>query len=338
MTKILGIETSCDDTAAAVVADGRHIISSLVASQEALHAPFGGVVPEVASRQHLVAAIPLVERALRQAQLAPKELDGIAVTIGPGLAGSLLVGVNLAKALALAWDLPLLGINHLEAHLYANWLVAEATIPPFPLLALLVSGGHTELIVMRDHGSYRRLGATRDDAAGEAFDKVGRLLGLGYPGGPAIEAAAAQATPQPRLPRAWLRGSDDFSFSGLKTAVLRLVEGPSPTSRHQGSTAPLAVPDLAAAFQEALVEVLVHKTVAAAAKRQVTAILLAGGVAANKALRAALVQTSPLPVLIPPPSLCTDNAAMVAAAGYYHLLSRQIDPYELDIQPNLRLG
>lgn len=337
--KILGIETSCDDTAAAVVADGRHILSTVVASQEALHAPFGGVVPEVASRQHLLQAIPLVERVLRRAHLAPTDLDGIAVTIGPGLAGSLLVGVNLAKALALAWELPLVGVNHLEAHIYANWLGEGAEIPPFPLLALIVSGGHTELILMRDHGNYRRLGATRDDAAGEAFDKVGRLLGLGYPGGPAIEAAAAQATlPLPQLPRAWLRGSDDFSFSGLKTAVLRLVQGTPSPRRGRAPEAPPASPALAAAFQEAVVEVLAHKTVAAARRRQVQGILLAGGVAANKALRRALSEISPFPLLLPPPSLCTDNAAMVAAVGYYHRLGGQRAAWNLDIQPNLRLG
>jgi len=348
MTTILGIETSCDDTAAAVVVDGRHIVSSLVASQEAIHARFGGVVPEVASRQHLLQIVPLVEEALRRASLAPQDLDGIAVTVGPGLAGSLLVGVNLAKGLALAWKCPVVGVNHLESHIYANWLVESAEPPPFPLLALIASGGHTDLILMRDHGSYRRLGATRDDAAGEAFDKVSRLLGLGYPGGPAIEQAAAQAEgPWPKLPRPWLRGSDDFSFSGLKTAVLRLVEarrplsassrsGPSP-SAVSGLGRPEAL-GLAAAFQEAVVEVLAQKTVAAAQRRRVRAIVLAGGVSANKALRQALAELSPLPLFIPPPSLCTDNAAMVAATGYYGLLRGATAPWELDIRPNLRLG
>ncbi len=324
--KILGLESSCDETAAAVVEDGRRILSNVVASQVELHARYGGIVPEVASRQHLLAFIPVLHRALDEAQVAWGELSAIAVTVGPGLAGSLLVGANLAKALALAHDLPLVGVNHLEAHIYAWWLEGEP--PPFPILCLIASGGHTLLVLMEGHGRYRWLGQTRDDAAGEAFDKVARLLGLGYPGGPAIQRAAKGAQGHPRLPRAWLRGSDDFSFSGLKTAVLRLVEG---RRLEAGETV-----ELAAAFQEAVVDVLVAKTAAAATRSGATAILLAGGVAANERLRQAMAEVSPVPVLCPRPTLCTDNAAMVAACGYYRLQRGETAGWDQDIFPLFR--
>ena len=331
--KILGIETSCDETAAAVVEDGTKILSNVISSQVDLHSRYGGIVPEVASRQHLLSIMPIVEKALADAKVGAKDLSAIAVTNGPGLAGSLLVGMNLAKALALAWELPLVGVNHLEAHIYANWLGSDK--PAFPVISLIVSGGHTELILLQGHGEITRLGRTRDDAAGEAFDKVARALGLGYPGGPVIERATQGITPTYRLPRAWIKGSDDFSFSGIKTAVVRLAEelkiSPSPNPN------PLAL-DLAASFQQAVVDVLVTKTVAAAGKHGVNQILLAGGVAANKLLRETMVRRSPIPVLIPAHILCTDNAAMVACCGYFRLLQGKVAGWDLDVVPGLSMG
>ncbi|MFQ5925664.1 MAG: tRNA (adenosine(37)-N6)-threonylcarbamoyltransferase complex transferase subunit TsaD [Dehalococcoidia bacterium] len=321
--KLLGIETSCDETAAAVVQDGGEILSNIVCSQVDIHARYGGIVPEVASRQHLVTMIPIIEQAMAQTRWG--DLDGIAVTMGPGLAGSLLVGVSIAKAIALAHGLPLVGINHLEGHIYANWL--EGRTPDLPALCLIVSGGHTDLLLMRGHGDYQALGRTRDDAAGEAFDKVARILGLGYPGGPAIEQAALSGdSTLHRLPRAWLRGSDDFSFSGLKTAVLRLFGG------EYGAA------DVAASFQEAVVDVLVTKTVEAANRLGARQILLGGGVVANRLLRQSMAQRSPLPVLCPSPILCTDNAAMIACCGYFRLKAGQRSGPDLDVAPNLRLA
>ena len=324
--KILGIETSCDETAAAVVEDGKIILSNRIASQVEIHARYGGIVPEVASRQHTLSIIPIIRQALTDAGVTWDGIDGIGVTIGPGLAGSLLTGVNAAKAISFARGLPLTGVNHLEGHIYANWL-SEGSLD-FPSVCLIVSGGHTDLVLVRGHHDYILLGQTRDDAAGEAFDKASRLLGLGYPGGPAIEKAARSGNSSIPLPRAWLRGTNDFSFSGVKTALLRLVEGGSISSPA----------DAAASFQEAVVDVLVTKTVAAAAERHVKQILLAGGVAANKSLRQTLIDTSPLPVLVPEPVLCTDNAAMIAACAYFHFCAGQTDNLDLDIIPNLRLS
>ena len=331
--KILGIETSCDETAAAVVEDGTRILSSVISSQVELHSRYGGIVPEVASRQHLLSITPIVEKALADAAVTPGDLSAIAVTNGPGLAGSLLVGVNLAKALALAWNLPLVGVNHLEAHIYANWLGPDK--PAFPFVSLIVSGGHTELVLLKGHGELTRLGRTRDDAAGEAFDKVARALGLGYPGGPVIEKVARGIAPTRRLPRPWLRGSDDFSFSGLKTAVVRLAEELKIPASSQ-PTQPVL--DLAAGFQQAVVDVLVAKTVAAAGKHGVNRILLAGGVAANSLLRETFLKRSPIPVLIPATVLCTDNAAMVASCGYFRLLQGKVAGWNLDVVPGLSLG
>ncbi len=324
--KILGIETSCDETAAAVVEDGARILSNQIASQVEIHARYGGIVPEVASRQHILSIIPILKQAMAEAEAAWSDLAGIAVTIGPGLAGSLLVGVNVAKAIALAQGLPLIGVNHLEGHIYANWL-AEHSID-FPVVCLIVSGGHSDLVLMRGHGDYVVLGRTRDDAAGEAFDKAARILGLGYPGGPAIEQAARAGTASIQLPRAWLKGSSDFSFSGVKTALLRLVEGGKVSS----------VADAAASFQQAVIDVLVAKTVAVAEERRVKQILLAGGVASNELLRNWLAEKSPLPVLVPEPILCTDNAAMIAACGYYCLQVGKIDGLDLDVVPSLKLA
>jgi N6-L-threonylcarbamoyladenine synthase len=324
--KILGIETSCDETAAAVVEDGTRMLSNQIASQVEIHARYGGVVPEVASRQHLLSIIPVLGQAMAEAGADWKDISGIAVTIGPGLAGSLLVGVNVAKAMALAHGLPIIGVNHLEGHIYANWLGGNSI--SFPVVCLIVSGGHSDLVLMRGHGDYVVLGRTRDDAAGEAFDKAARILGLGYPGGPAIEQAAKKGTASIQLPRAWLKGSSDFSFSGVKTALLRLAEAGEVPS----------VADGAASFQAAVIDVLVTKTVAAARERRVRQVLLAGGVASNELLRDWLAEKSPLPVLVPQPILCTDNAAMIAACGYYRLQAGKVDGLDLDVVPSLRLA
>jgi N6-L-threonylcarbamoyladenine synthase len=308
---VLGIETSCDETAAGVVADGRRLLANVVASQAAVHARYGGVVPEVASRHHLEAMLPVVRAALLEAGCRPSDLDAIAVTAGPGLAGALLVGVNTAKALAYAWSKPLIGVNHLEGHLYANWLDADeqgaGKDPQLPAVVLIVSGGHSELVLAEAHGRYRLLGRTRDDAAGEAFDKAARVLGLGFPGGPAIERAAREASGKPpRLPRAWLGQSSDFSFSGLKTAVARVAE--------QGGA---STAQIAAGFQTAVVDVLTAKAVRAAEDEGAACILLSGGVAANGPLRQVLAERSSVPVWAPPPALCTDNGAMIAAAAHF---------------------
>lgn len=332
MTRILAIETSCDETATAVVEDGRHILSNVVASQVDLHAAFGGVVPEVASRQHLLLAMPVLEQAMEEAGVSWQDLAAAAVTHGPGLAGSLLVGVNLAKGLSLARGIPLLGINHLEGHIYANWLEPDFE-PIFPLLCLLVSGAHSDLVLMEGHGRYHLVGRTRDDAAGEAFDKAARILGLGYPGGPAIQGAALSGDPRRfPLPRAWLRGTNDFSFSGMKTALLRLAQGLEASGR------PLPTNDLAAAFQSAVVDVLVEKTLRAAQGFAASQLVLGGGVAANLLLRETFRERSALPLYAARPALCTDNAAMIAAAAYFHFTSGERSSLDLDVYPNLRLG
>lgn len=339
--RILGIETSCDETAAAVVENGRLILSNLVASQADLHAQFGGVFPEVASRQHIRTIYPIVEGALQQAHLNLAQIDAIAVTRGPGLPGSLVVGMNAAKGLALASGLPLVGVNHLEGHIYSAWLdwapkegdgdtARELkSAPRFPLLALIVSGGHTELVLVSGHLQYQRLGATLDDAAGEAFDKVARLLGLPYPGGPSIQRAAEGGNPRAfNFPRAWLEDSWNFSFSGLKTAVLREVR------RLQEHKLDLPVADMAASFQAAVVDVLVGKTLHAAEKLEAAEILVAGGVSANRPLREAFQSQSSLPVHIPHITLCTDNASMVAGAGYFRFVHNQRAELNMDVLPN----
>ncbi|MBV9227704.1 MAG: tRNA (adenosine(37)-N6)-threonylcarbamoyltransferase complex transferase subunit TsaD [Chloroflexi bacterium] len=386
---VLGIESSCDETGAAIVRDGRYLLSNVVASQIEIHNRYGGVVPEVASRQQLAAIIPVVEMALEQAACSWDDVDAVAATYGPGLAGSLLVGLTVGKALALARGLLFLGVNHLEAHIYANWLRQGDGVllqdtpgadwsyqegdPIFPLICLVISGAHSELVLVRDHGYYELLGRTRDDAAGEAFDKVARLLGLGYPGGPAIQKAAQQAEEELlqqkkpvalarnayRLPRAWLRGTYDFSFSGLKTAMLHLAEGATENQNstritgenkqvsqytRMGARAALyGTPNvtlLASSFQEAIVDVLAVKTRLAAQEYHVKQVVLAGGVAANASLRARLEQElSPLRIRLsyPPIEFCTDNAAMIASGAFFHLSRGEQHGLDLDVESGLSL-
>lgn len=353
MTKILAIETSCDETAAAIIEDGFRIHSNVVASQIDIHRRYGGIFPEVASRQHILAISTVIQDALIEARVKWDDLDAVAVTYGPGLAGSLLVGVNAAKGIALANDLPLIGINHLEGHLYSNWLDATGHGHPprkkFPALCLIVSGGHTELVLIRNHGNYEVLGRTIDDAAGEAFDKVARLMGIGYPGGPAIQEAAKGGNPNAyKFPRARLGDSFDFSFSGLKTAVLRVVQKYTKVDKlhqpgHNRTQAQLPlsnipIADIAASFQMAVIDILVSKTGAAAERYDVAEILLAGGVSANTLLRNKMMTSLGRPVLVPPPVLCTDNAAMIGAAAYWHLQTGHIADWDLDVVANLRLG
>jgi N6-L-threonylcarbamoyladenine synthase len=329
----------------AVVRDGVFVESNVIASQTDLHARFGGVVPEQASRAHLKAILPTLEEALSDARADWDTLDAIAVTHGPGLAGALLVGVNVAKGLAFALRKPLLGVNHLEGHVYANWLKIDPPTdePSFPLVALIVSGGHSDLVLSAGHGQYRRLGRTRDDAAGEAFDKVARLLGLGFPGGPAIERAATEGDPRAfKFPRARLEpDSWDFSFSGLKTAVRHQVqalgidpERASPDERR----AQLPIADLAASFQAAVVDVLATKAAAAAQTFGATRLALGGGVAANRTLLRTVEERTQLPVLCPPPRLCTDNAAMIAAAGYFRFSAGERSDMRLDVAPGLPIA
>jgi N6-L-threonylcarbamoyladenine synthase len=350
--RLLAIETSCDETAIAVVERGRRIHADVVASQVALHAPTGGIVPEVAARAHLRWMLPVLDEACRRAGADGLEgIEAIAVTEGPGLAGSLLVGITLARTLAWLHDLPLVPVNHHEGHLYAAWLLdhvdPERPEPAFPAVGLVVSGGHTFLVLMRDHLDYQRLGGTVDDAAGEAFDKVGRLLGLAYPGGPAIAAAAERATRHDRrFPRAWLGDSDDFSFSGLKTAARRTVAEELGVRLEDGEPdaadlAPDAVAELAWGFQDAVVDVLATKTLRAARRHGARSIVLGGGVAANAVLRARVAAGAAdlgIPLEVPRPGLCTDNAAMIGAAGWRRYLAGVRAGPELDARPSLRLA
>ncbi|PDW03084.1 tRNA (adenosine(37)-N6)-threonylcarbamoyltransferase complex transferase subunit TsaD [Candidatus Viridilinea mediisalina] len=393
---ILALETSCDETAAAVVRGGRTMLSNVVASQMELHQRFGGVVPEVASRQHMLSLVPVVNEALRAVPEGWDGIHAIAATCGPGLSGALLTGLNAAKAMAWQRNLPFIPVNHLDAHIYASWIKTEngkqqtngerrlkslkrsepepgngSDEPPFPLVALIVSGGHTILALLRDHGDYQLLGQTRDDAVGEAFDKVARILGLGYPGGPALQQAALGATPAGVLPRAWLRDSFDFSFSGLKTAVLHKVQerqdlserlprqgaserrqggravppatnpppppAPEPAQQPTVSLDSTFVAQMAHAFQESVVDVLTTKAVEAAARYNAAAIILAGGVAANLRLREELTRRATVPVRCPPLALCTDNAAMVAAAAFYRYDADSTNVWATDVNPSLKL-
>jgi N6-L-threonylcarbamoyladenine synthase len=347
---ILALETSCDETAAAIVRDGRLIVSNVVASQMHLHERYGGVVPELASREHITSLAPVLRETLAPLPNGWADVDAIACTYGPGLPGALLAGVNAAKGLAWAQHKQLVAVNHLEAHIYANWLhpqvigsleSAVELAPPlvFPLVCLIVSGGHTALVLLRDHGDYLLLGQTRDDAAGEAFDKAARIMGLGYPGGPQIQKIAAGVdVGAVKVPRAWLGDSFDFSFSGVKTHVLHEVQ-----RAKQGNDVNLAEADpefvrrLAAAFQESIVDVLVTKTIEAAKRFAARTILLAGGVAANTCLRDTLIARAPVPVQYPPIWLCTDNAAMVGAAAYFRFAQGVQSNWELSVKPNLKL-
>ena len=389
---VLGIETSCDETAAAVVGDGGRALSSVVASQADVHARYGGIVPEVASRQHVLQIGPVVREAVTQAGIGWGDIDAVAVTHGPGLAGSLIVGVNAAKGLAAALGKPLVGVNHLEGHIYGAWTQHPprprgsqdaspsagdgfagagwrdpGEDPGFPLMCLIVSGGHTELVLMRGHPSSRfesgsgwhaaplsgqatlsrqadgagpaftLVGETRDDAAGEAFDKAARVLGLRYPGGPEVQRVAEGAPAAERFPRAWLHKSDDFSFSGLKTALIRRAREMKVYPAPDGGPDPAAVAALARAFQDSVVDVLVRKTVQAAESHACRGVVLVGGVAANRALRLRMAAESPLPVAVPHPSLCTDNGAMIATCGLYRYRAGVRSGFDLDVVPGLRI-
>ena len=330
---ILGIETSCDETAAAVVKNGREIVSNVVASQIESHKRFGGVVPELASRHHVEDISLVIEEAMDKANIRFEDIDAIAVTEGPGLVGALLVGISAAKAISFAKHIPLIGVHHIAGHIYANRLITELQ---FPLLSLVVSGGHTELVYMEKHGSFEVIGETRDDAAGEAYDKVARTLHLPYPGGPHIDRLAHEGNASIKLPRAWLEeGSYDFSFSGLKSAVINTLHN----ANQKGEE--LCAADVAASFQESVIEVLTEKTLRAAKEYKVRQVLLAGGVAANKGLRTALTERfnalDGIELVIPPLSLCTDNAAMIAAAGTVLYEQGKRSKLTMNAQPGLSI-
>ncbi|AYV69152.1 tRNA (adenosine(37)-N6)-threonylcarbamoyltransferase complex transferase subunit TsaD [Niallia circulans] len=328
---IMGMETSCDETAVSIVKNGTEILSNIVSSQIESHKRFGGVVPEIASRHHVEQITIVIEEALSKAEISYEDIDAIAVTEGPGLVGALLIGVNAAKAISFAHDIPLVGVHHIAGHIYANRLVDNLE---FPLLALVVSGGHTELVLMKEHGHFEVIGETRDDAAGEAYDKVARTLQLPYPGGPHIDRLAGEGNPKAvKLPRAWIEGTYDFSFSGLKSAVINTVHN----AEQRGEV--IRPEDLAASFQESVVDVLVSKTLEAAKEYKVKQVVLAGGVAANKGLRTVLAekfkQLDSVKLTIPPLSLCTDNAAMIAAAGTVFFEKGQRAHLDLNGNPGL---
>ena len=332
---ILGIESSCDETAAAVVKNGREVLSNIISSQIVIHRKFGGVVPEIASRKHIENILPVIDEALRQANVKLEEIDAVAVTYGPGLVGALLVGVSAAKALAWANDKPLIGVNHLEGHVFANFLNDKDLEPPF--MALVVSGGHTALLKVTDYNSFELLGQTRDDAAGEAFDKVARAVGLGYPGGPKVDKAAKEGNPHAmEFPRAKVADSPyDFSFSGLKSAVLNYINHAKMTGEE------IYVPDLVASFQNAVVDVLVSRAIIAAKEYGYKKLAIAGGVASNSALRAAMKEAcdkNGITFYHPSPIFCTDNAAMIGAAAYYEYKKGNRSGWDLNAVPNLKLG
>jgi len=346
--KILGIETSCDETAVGIVEDGRLLQANVISSQVELHAQYGGVVPEVASRQHVRDMVPTLDKSLADAGIALEDVDVVAATFGPGLAGSLITGLNTAKALSFSMGVPLVGVNHLEGHIYASWLIqgmdSPAESPGFPLACLIASGGHTDLILMEDHGIYKLVGRTRDDAAGEAFDKAARILGLGFPGGPEIQRVSqgASGTELPALPRAWMKDTLDFSFSGVKTALLHLAQSrgvyPAGSGGLDQAQQAHLVQEMAAIFQESLVDVMVVKLIEMANQYRAKGIVLGGGVAANARLREVVAQRSTLPVIIPPPVLCTDNGAMIAACAYFQIQRGEQFGLELYIDPALPLG
>ena len=341
---ILGIETSCDETAVAVVEDGRRLRSNVISSQVELHSKYGGVVPEVASRQHVSDMLPALERSLTDSGLTLDQINVVAVTYGPGLAGSLITGLNTAKALAFSLGVPLMGVNHLEGHIYASWLTEHdpSQEPGFPLACLVASGGHTDLVLMEGHGVYQLVGRSRDDAAGEAFDKAARILGLGFPGGPEIQRVSHGAAGDEILPRAWMKDTLDFSFSGVKTALLHMAQakGLYPLDATPDTSADNShlVRELASAFQESVVDVLTSKLLEMAKTYRCRGVILGGGVTANARLREEVAKRSSLPVIVPPPILCTDNGAMIAACAYYQYLRGEQFGLDLDIDPGLPLG
>jgi len=332
---ILAIESSCDETAAAVVRSGREVLSNVISSQIAIHTQYGGVVPELASRKHIEKINPVIEEALEEAGVTLADITAVAVTYGPGLVGALLVGVAVAKAIAYARGLPLIGVHHIEGHVCANLIEHPDLAPPF--LCLIVSGGHTHLAMMKDYGTFEILGRTRDDAAGEAFDKVARAIGLGYPGGPKIEKAAREGNPHAiEFPRGRVEGSPfDFSFSGMKSAVLNYLNQAKMTGQE------ICVEDVAASFQQAVIDVLTDRAVGAAKELKQDKLVIAGGVASNGALRQALAdacQKEGIAFYYPSPVYCTDNAAMIGVAGYYHYQKGRQDGWDLNAVPGLKLG
>lgn len=332
---ILAVESSCDETAAAVVKNGREMLSNVISSQIALHTLYGGVVPEIASRKHIEKVNQVIEEALKEAEVTLDDIDAIGVTYGPGLVGALLVGVSAAKAIAFAKNKPLIGVHHIEGHVSANFIEHKDLKPPF--LCLIVSGGHTHLVMMKDYGEFEIIGRTRDDAAGEAFDKVARAIGLGYPGGPKIDKAAKEGNPHAmEFPRAHVGDSPyDFSFSGLKSAVLNYINHANMMGEE------ISVPDIAASFQNAVVDVLVEHSMLAAKAYGVDKIVMAGGVASNSALRAGMKKACDehgLEFYYPSPILCTDNAAMIGAAAYYEYMNGAVSGWDLNAVPNLKLG
>ncbi len=332
---ILAVESSCDETAAAVVKNGREVLSNIISSQIELHTVYGGVVPEIASRKHIEKVIPVIDEALQEAKVSLREIDAIAVTYGPGLVGALLVGVSTAKAISFASGIPLVGVHHIEGHISANYIENKELEPPF--VCLVVSGGHSHLVVVKDYGEYQVLGRTRDDAAGEAFDKVARAIGLGYPGGPKIDKVSKEGNPDAIVfPRAKIADSVyDFSFSGLKSAVLNYLN----SCEMKGIA--ICQADVAASFQKAVVDVLVEHSMQAVQECGIKKFAIAGGVASNSALRAALVSQCAkrdITFFYPSPILCTDNAAMIGAAGYYEFIKGVRSGFDLNAVPNLRLG
>ena len=350
--KILGIETSCDETGISVVEDGHKLLSNLVLSQIDIHSEYGGIVPEVAARSHLEAITPVCQKALREAGLRWKDIDGIGVTFGAGLSGSLLIGTMTARVLAIVTNKPLYACNHVEGHVYANFITqakdlkVPAQQPSFPLLALIVSGKHSQLVLFEDHFNYRLLGQAQDDAIGESFDKIGRLLGLPYPGGPSIAKAALEGNQRAfNFPKAKLANKYDFSFSGIKTSVLRqcqsLVGGDYRLASFKiaKKLSPSQIADIAASFQRVAVETVVDKTVAGYHEFQPSSVVIAGGVAANQELRRQLSEQLPIAIDYAPPSLCTDNGAMIACLACHQVMAHQapVDPYTLAVEPSLKM-
>ena len=337
---ILGIETSCDETAAGIVADGTTLISNVIEDQTEIHSEYGGIIPELASRQHLKNISRVVEKSLNESNLDWSDVDMLGVTNGPGLAGSLIVGVNFANGLSSSLGIPMIGINHLEGHVYASWIENNETLENktpekigFPLICLIVSGGHTDLVKMNGYNKFELLGRTRDDAAGEAFDKAARVLGLGFPGGPEIEKFASRTEEKYHFPRAWMKGTDYFSFSGMKTALINLTSEKIKdiSENYTNLDRQLTINKLANSFQDAMVDVLVKKTVDVTTRERCNGIILSGGVAANSRLRLLMKESSPVPVLVPPKNLCTDNGAMIAACAFFKMKSRI--PRSLFLEP-----